>query len=88
MSDTSTVIAEIVKNSREVLRVNVGPYKGRQLLSIWTWVQAPDGNGMRPTNKGISVRVELLPDLKRAIEKAETTAKEQGLLPNDGCEHV
>ena len=88
MSDTSTFIAEIAKNSREVLRVNVGPYKGRQLLSIWTWVQAPDGNGMRPTNKGISVRVELLPELRDAIKNAEATAMAQGLLPNDGGEHV
>lgn len=73
-------VASIRKNAREELRVSVETFKGVPLVNLRVWFQAEDGD-MRPGKQGVALRVELLPDLRQALERAESEAERQGLMP-------
>jgi len=63
-------VATIPKNSREELRVSLTEFKGYNLASLRVWFQAEDGS-MRPGKAGLVIRVERLPDLIAALQRAE-----------------
>jgi hypothetical protein len=62
-------IAIIRKNAREELRVSVDEFRGHQLINLRVWFEGEDGQ-MRPGKQGLALRLELLPDLRAALEKA------------------
>jgi hypothetical protein len=64
-----TLIGEVTKNSREVIRVTVGRYKGHHLCHVRVWVAAKGDGEMIPTRSGLSVRVAMLPDLVNLLKK-------------------
>jgi hypothetical protein len=70
--DGERIIAEFAKNSRETLRVVTGEYRGHQLAHIRSWVPGPDGVTLIPTKAGISIRVDLLPQLIAALQRIAT----------------
>lgn len=61
------VLAEFVKNSRERVLVRRTQYNGRELLDVRAFYQA--GEEWRP-GRGLSLRVEQLADLRRALNVA------------------
>jgi hypothetical protein len=63
------IVGEVRKNSREVIRVTVGNYKGHHLCHARVWVAAKSGPEMIPTRSGLSVRVAVLPDLVNLLKK-------------------
>ncbi len=67
MSDV--LIADIPKNATENIRVSLTEYKGYKLLDVRTYYQA--GNDEWKPGKGITVRRDLIPELKEAIIEAE-----------------
>ncbi|MCC0067094.1 MAG: transcriptional coactivator p15/PC4 family protein [Rhodovulum sp.] len=62
-------MASFRKNSREEVRVSVDEFRGHELLNIRVWFEADDGE-MRPGKQGIALRLELLPELREALERA------------------
>jgi hypothetical protein len=73
------LLRDIKKNARETLRVELDEFKGHQLVAARLWFA--DGSGeLRPTPKGLTIKVELLPDLIAALREAETIARDGGLL--------
>jgi hypothetical protein len=76
-----TIVRELTKNRRETLRIALDRYQGVDLLDIRVCVDLTESSGIQtPTKKGVSVRVDLLPDLIEALCDAETRARELGLL--------
>lgn len=71
-------IADIPKNSREVLRVELSTFNGHDLVNLRVWYGADDD--MRPGKAGVALRVEKLPQLRDAIDKAIAAARAEGLL--------
>lgn len=71
MSDV--LVAELVKNTRERLRVTLTEYHGRELLDLRAYYQ--DAGGEWKPGKGLTVRRELLPELRKALLAAERVAK-------------
>lgn len=69
MERADTVIAEFAKNSREIVRVAVGAFRGHDLVHIRVWVPNEEGTAI-PTKAGLSIRRELLSDLISALERA------------------
>jgi hypothetical protein len=65
----SKPIAIIRKNVREELRVSVDEFRGHQLINLRVWFEGEDGR-MRPGMQGVALRLELLSDLRAALEKA------------------
>ena len=72
-------VASIRKNAREELRVSVETFKGVPLVNLRVWFQAEDGD-MRPGKQGVALRLELLPELRQALERAAAEAERQGLM--------
>ena len=64
------------KNKFQEIRVGIREYKGNDLIDIRTWTQTQGSEEMVPTAKGVSVNVNLLPDLKKALELVEKELKE------------
>lgn len=67
-ADDGRIIAEFQKNSREIIRVRLSEFKGRELIDIRTWYTADDGE-WRPSSKGVAFNSELFGELKAAVEK-------------------
>ncbi len=71
------------KNATEEVRATLEEYKGHQLFGLRVWFEAEPGKWVA-TKKGLSLKVELFPELKRAVEKLEAAMLEAGLLdPED-----
>lgn len=73
-------IADIPKNSREVLRVQLQTFKGYELCSVRVWYRERDDEALKPGKNGLTLRVEKLPDLRDAIDNAIAAAKAEGSL--------
>lgn len=58
----------IRKNAKEELRVSLEEFKGHRL-----WYEAEDGT-RHPGKQGLAIRQELLPELLKALHKAEREA--------------
>jgi hypothetical protein len=74
-------IADIPKNSRETLRIQLSTFKGYDLINIRIWFRSNDGDELKPGKNGFAVRVEKLPELRDAIDKAIAAARAEGSLP-------
>jgi hypothetical protein len=74
------LIATIQKNGSEELRVSLDHFRGHDLLDIRVFAAFTAANVPMPTKKGLSIRVDLIPELREALEAAEAKARELGLL--------
>ena len=59
------------KNKFQEVRVGIREYKGNDLIDIRTWTMTQGSDEMVPTAKGVSININLLPDLKKALEEVE-----------------
>lgn len=73
------VVAKFEKNATEQVHVSLREYRGHQLIDLRIYYQAEDGE-WRPTKKGISLSVELFPELKQAITDLEKLLQERDLI--------
>jgi hypothetical protein len=74
IDETQTLIAVLPKNLREEIHITLGAYKGVDRLDIRVFADV-DGLGIHiPTKKGVSVRLEQLSELIKALQKAEGAA--------------
>lgn len=78
-------IAKFWKSARDKtrhVRVDLSEYEGHQLVNIRVWQTGSDGID-RPTKQGIALAVRKLSELAAALAKAESRAREMGLLAGD-----
>ncbi len=59
---------ELRKNKREVVRVERATFNGIDCINARVWF-ADDEGEMRPSKKGLTLRVELASDLAKAIQE-------------------
>jgi len=65
------ILYEFVKNTHERVRVEFGKYNKFDLVGVRVYFLANvEKNEWRPTRKGITMKAELLPELKKGIDKA------------------
>lgn len=74
------VVAVLVKNRAERLRVALDQWQSHDLLDIRVTTQIGESGAWSPTKKGVSVNVSLIPALREALAAAEAKARELGLL--------
>jgi hypothetical protein len=74
-------VAKFWKNRRrnESVHVNLSEYEGRTLVNVRVYATGADGID-RPTTKGVSMGIDKLPALAKALQAAEAKAREMGLL--------
>jgi|GEM_PF-2415862 len=65
-------IYEFQKNSLEKVVVEITTYQDRGYLNIRVWFDASKGQNTdwRPSHKGITLSIDLLPELKKSIDLA------------------
>jgi hypothetical protein len=74
------VVGETALNSRDVLRVTLGEYEGRQTIDARKFYKRDDGT-LCPTPKGLTLALDRLPALAEFITAALDRARADGLLP-------
>ncbi|MEK9281189.1 transcriptional coactivator p15/PC4 family protein [Bradyrhizobium sp. ISRA442] len=67
------------RQRREEVRITLSRYEGRPVVSVWVFFTTQDGR-MQPSKKGLVLAVSKLPELRKALEKAETMALELDLI--------
>jgi hypothetical protein len=75
-------IAVIPKNRRESLVVRLYQYERHDLGDLRVFYTDPEGE-LRPTGKGASFAVRLLPEVIAGLQKALEEARHRGLLSGD-----
>jgi hypothetical protein len=75
--DTDTVVARFEKSAMEEVRVTLGRYMGREVFGVRVWVGLTNGT-MRPTRKGVTLRLDTFPDFLAATRKLEAAVNERG----------
>jgi hypothetical protein len=72
-------IAEWQRNGRERIRISLGQYHGRNVVSLRTWWTGEDGKE-HPGRDGITLDIRHVPKLAKAFKRAERRAKKRGLI--------
>jgi transcriptional coactivator p15 (PC4) len=77
---TKQTIASWVRNSSgENVLVQLDQLGGRDVINVRIWHRSEDGN-LIPSQKGITLVVDQLPKLARAVRKACKVARKRGLI--------
>jgi hypothetical protein len=63
------IIHQFKKNANETVMVKFTQFKGKRLIDIRTYYAAENGE-LKPTQKGVSLGRELLPEMKETVDKA------------------
>ena len=73
-------ITTFKKNKFQEIRVGIREFKGNDLIDIRTWTMTQGSEEMVPTAKGVSININLLLELKKAIAEVEKVLKENGMI--------
>lgn len=73
-------VAVFQKNKFQEVRIGIREFKGNDLIDIRTWTLTQGTEEMVPTAKGVSININLLSELKKALDKVEETLKENKML--------
>jgi len=65
------IIKEIDKGNGEFVRVEISEFKGKHYLNLRIWYTDKNSGELRPSPKGVAVKLELYPEIKEAILMAE-----------------
>jgi len=73
-----TLIGSFNKNSMEIVKVYIQTWKARDYVDIRVWyLEDPASPGAeKPSHKGLTLSVELLPKLRQVLQKAEAAIQE------------
>lgn len=87
----SILIKDIQRNSKEIIRIEVSEFKGRELINIRIWFQSIDGDGnviYKPTQKGVALNIKEFQELKDGILRLEEYIQDQqkGSVPDQPLE--
>jgi Transcriptional Coactivator p15 (PC4) len=76
------LIAEIPKNKRETIRVQLRSFKGSRNVDARVFVNGEDAP--IATGKGLSIRPDLLPAIIEGLAKAQEAAREEATIGEAG----
>ncbi|MCK1540651.1 transcriptional coactivator p15/PC4 family protein [Bradyrhizobium sp. 160] len=80
------VVDQFWANRRhDAIITELSTYQGHNLINVRKHAMHRDGK-LKPTPKGIAIKVTRLPDLAKAINKALAKAQELGLLDASNTE--
>jgi len=73
-------ITTFKKNKFQEIRVGVREFKGNDLVDIRVWTMTQGSDSMVPTAKGVSLNINLLSELRKAIDEVEKVLQENGMI--------
>ena len=65
------IVKVIQKNKFQEIRFELKEFKGHNIIDIRIWNNVPDSEEKRPTQKGVTMNIELMPELKEAVAMLE-----------------
>ncbi|MBI4358925.1 MAG: transcriptional coactivator p15/PC4 family protein [Candidatus Omnitrophica bacterium] len=65
------IVYEFARNENQRVRLSLREYKGRHYMDLRVFYQPEDSSEMRATRKGITLALELLPEVKKGIAVCE-----------------
>lgn len=82
------IIMDIKRNDREIIRIEVSEFEGKELINLRIWYQAIDSRGdivYKPTKKGVALNISQYNELKEGIDRIGQYIKdrESGFNPRD-----
>lgn len=82
---SSKPVCEIPKNSREIIQLSLGEFKGHKFVDMRVWTIDPGENGSTPkdpapTKKGLAVSPALWTQFKAALDQVEVAMIQEGWL--------
>jgi len=78
------LVHEFMKNALEKVKVEFSQYKGVDVIGIRVYYNAGlVKEDWKPSKKGITMRTDLIPELKKAIDKAYDEWQEKSLSLNE-----
>ena len=77
MNNDEKVLHEFRKNAFEKVVTSLNTYRGQRLVNLRVYFK--DGDDWKPTPKGLTLRRELIPDLKEAVDKAAQEYEKESL---------
>lgn len=80
MSEAPCTVATIGKNASEEVRMVLDTFKGHNLVDLQVFAAFSAAAVKMPTKKGLSCRVEMLPDLIEGLRQAEVQARAMGWI--------
>ena len=75
MLQENKLVAEIQKSDIEIIRVSLTQYRNKDYFDIRLYYRE-DGD-WRPTKKGLTLAIGLLPELKKAIQALDKALTQQ-----------
>lgn len=79
MTETSQLVAQFEKNSKEEVRFSVDDFHGRKIINMRVYYKV-DGNEWRPGKQGLALSVDRYRELADAIVKLGEDLQARGLL--------
>lgn len=81
MDDAYDHIATVRKNAAEEVRISLSEFHGTPLVDLRVFADFKGEGERQATRKGVSLKVERLPDLIEALDRALEEARRRGLVP-------
>lgn len=63
------IIYEFDRNSIEKIRISLQEFRGKKLIHIRIFEDYKDGEGYRPTTKGVAIDISLASELRKGIDR-------------------
>jgi hypothetical protein len=82
----SKVVAEMIKNSRQLVKFSLGVYKNHRFVDMRLHVLGENGDKTIPTKKGIALSPTLWREFKRTLGKVEEAMIQEGWLDREDLE--
>jgi len=76
MAKVPQVVHSFPKNPLEEVRSSVTSFKGKQYVDIRIYYKGDDGD-FHPSKKGLTLSVELFPELETGLQKLKEALEEQ-----------
>jgi len=77
------IIADIQRNNKEIIRLEVSEFKGKELINMRIWYSSIDQNTgdhvYKPTQKGFALNIEKFGELKEAMDRLEQFINDRNL---------
>lgn len=68
------------KNKFQEVRISIREFKGNDLIDIRTWTMTQGSEDMVPTAKGVSININLLSKLQKALGEVEKELKSSNMV--------
>lgn len=69
-NEGAVVLGEFEKNSKEVFRISISEFKGRNFLDIRVWYRNADGE-FAPGKKGVAIPADKFDEFKEILLRSE-----------------